>query len=350
LPPRDKFDFALLWLPLIPLIASLFVGKPARVVLVILGVALAIFGSTDLKTFADPVKEKLIHFAHWLAPEPTPSPSPPSIPTPTPNPKLAPSPKPTASPKPTPTPTPSPVPTPTPSPTPHKTPGRFEFSGGYYYVRLVNRTSETIRYEALNDVSGANIELAPNGFGTSTHWWSSPESAQIRLIDTPKAKRGKEAWRPLETKRFDHIVARASKERELVPLFEFLKVGGEIILERAVPKPTPDDSAGYEQESTNEAPDKAWAYYADFTNKTRVAVVVEYLQGNEWLQFELSPGEGTSISSDTHEIRVRLCDCKPLRPAAQEWGVPAGSGNAAPFLYEFYTDKNRKVSLRSVSR
>lgn len=213
----------------------------------------------------------------------------------------------------------------------------MEFSGGYYYVRLVNRTSQIIQYEALNDVSGSTIKLEPQG--TITHWWSSADIAQIRLVDTRKAKRGKEPWWRLETKRFEHIVPRGSTERELVPLVQFVKVGGEIVLTKVASTSTPDESRAREKEFLP-------SYSATFSNKTGVGIEVDHWDGEKWCQFKLSAREGTTVYSETDEIRVRLCPGDPLDATAPDWAVPASAANEAPLLYEFYRERSGKVNLR----
>jgi hypothetical protein len=263
LSPRDKENLAILWLAAAAVIGSAFavpmkwlqavliiaalvlavygsIALPSwlRVPLLIIMIAVAAFGFVRLASRPNYLKETLRSLVDWFTPEatptPMPTPSPPPKPSPTPKPKLAPSPKPTPSPTPSPSPTPTATATATATATPPKN-IKDRNRQGFYYVSLINSTAKPIKYQTFT--SPETFELPPysdNHF-SRTHWWSSPDSAKVRVFQAAEVRKETEPWQELEAKYFDHSVPRDSKERELVPVFQFIQEGNRIEV-RLVPE------------------------------------------------------------------------------------------------------------------
>jgi hypothetical protein len=93
-----------------------------------------------------------------------------------------------------------------------------------------------------------------------------------------------------------------------------------------------------------------WTYFVDLTNASGRTLSIEYLQNEQWLQFELNPKEFITLGSETREVEVRLCDCQGVESTAPNgWTTTAVKAGYARNTYEFFADRRRKIGLRGYS-
>jgi hypothetical protein len=177
-------------------------------VLICIGICLGIYGTVDLKSVSEPVRDRIFQFVSWFAPttSPTVTPTPPPKPTPAPiatptsTPKPTPSPSPSSTATPTPSPTPKPIrkaiPLPTPSPTAipehyyypesSATPDYYDYTPsqsesdqtdlGPYVADFVNKTKATLFLEHLYEGEWVQFEIPPG-----ETWSVGSDTAKLRV-------------------------------------------------------------------------------------------------------------------------------------------------------------------------
>jgi hypothetical protein len=211
-------------------------------------------------------------------------------------------------------------------------------------VQFINRTDKTITYRTIS--SQRRVDVAPykERRGISTHWWSSPDIAKIRIVGTSNSDPETIRWQSLETKYFDQEVPAESHEHELTPMYEFAQVGDKLRIQRVSPveasrlRDSPHDDS---QESIR------WPYYADLANNAGVTIWVDHLQRGEWAQIELRAGEQKTIGSEVAQVKVRVCDCEDTNAVSpEEWTIKATEGGRARSPYTFYLNRRGKIDVR----
>lgn len=150
----------------------------------------------------------------------------------------------------------------------------------------------------------------------------------------------------MQPKYFDHVVPRESKERELIPLFEFVRQNNGIAVRKVSGDSTSSEERSYEDDVPTEKTE-TWSYFVNLSNVTDQTLWVEYEQDREWLQFELNPSEFIVLGTEGQNVHVRLCDCQSDVPSSVGgWMVTAVKAGYARKTYEFYKDRKRNVDLR----
>src|SRR5437764_13383372 len=130
--------------------------------MIVISLALAVYGTMAFLWSPAGDSKKTTDFLESLngstAPSVTPVAASPK-PSPTSTPKPTPSPSPRPTPAPSPNPTSSPSATSTPTTTPSPTIAKQQNREGYYYIRLINSTAKSVKYQTFS--SPQKFELSP---------------------------------------------------------------------------------------------------------------------------------------------------------------------------------------------
>lgn len=93
-------------------------------------------------------------------------------------------------------------------------------------------------------------------------------------------------------------------------------------------------------------------YYVKLRNQTGVTFTIDVWRDGSWRdEYSIPAGGQVLVEGESEQFYVRLCECETLATAAGFWTLKVWPSDQPPFAsYAFYTDRTRRISLKSASR